>query len=381
MAEAMLGAGDRVVAVANFYGPRTGGLRTALQAIGREYQARGLHLELVVPGARDTVQETGWGRVHTIGAPPIPGSGGYRLLTRIGAVTRLLERLAPARVELSDRSTLHGVARWAQSRGVPCLFIAHERLDGVLEQAGVPRALARAAADRRNAATAAAVPTIVATTAFAAAEFERIGVRTARVPLGVDLELFTPRERTPGHLVELVLCSRLARQKRPELAIATLREVCRRGLPARLTVVGHGPMRERLRREAAGLPVLFTGFETDRSSLRGLLAGADVALAPGPIETFGLAALEAMACGTPVVVDARSALAEVVGPGMAGRTAEATPSAFADAVAAVLALPVEHRETAARRRAETFSWQRTADALLALPLHSVVDRAPVQEVA
>lgn len=38
-----------------------------------------------------------------------------------------------------------------------------------------------------------------------------------------------------------------------------------------------------------------------------------MAIAPGPAETFGLAALEALACGTPVVVSAESALPEVVG--------------------------------------------------------------------
>lgn len=38
-----------------------------------------------------------------------------------------------------------------------------------------------------------------------------------------------------------------------------------------------------------------------------------MAIAPGPAETFGLAALEALACGTPVVVRAESALPEVVG--------------------------------------------------------------------
>ncbi len=57
----------------------------------------------------------------------------------------------------------------------------------------------------------------------------------------------------------------------------------------------------------------FAGFLPDRSDLAALLASADVAIAPGPAETFGLAGLEALACGTPVVVSAESALPEVVG--------------------------------------------------------------------
>ena len=74
-------------------------------------------------------------------------------------------------------------------------------------------------------------------------------------------------------------------------------------------VAGDGPLRPRLERRAAraGLPVTFAGFLSGRADLAALLASADVALAPGPAETFGLAALEALACGTPVVVSAESA--------------------------------------------------------------------------
>ncbi len=46
------------------------------------------------------------------------------------------------------------------------------------------------------------------------------------------------------------------------------------------------------------------------------------------METFGLAGLEALACGTPVVVNAASALPEVVGPG--GIAADGTPATFAE---------------------------------------------------
>jgi len=52
----------------------------------------------------------------------------------------------------------------------------------------------------------------------------------------------------------------------------------------------------------------------NRESLAKLLAAADVVIAPGPAETFGLSALEALASGTPVVVSSRSALPEVGGP-------------------------------------------------------------------
>jgi alpha-1,6-mannosyltransferase len=77
-------------------------------------------------------------------------------------------------------------------------------------------------------------------------------------------------------------------------------------------------------------------------------------LAPGPVETFGLAALEALACGSPVVVNRHSALPEVVGD--AGRIAASSGFVFAEAVLELLNLDETVRRRDARRRAEQFTW-------------------------
>src|SRR5213078_2957731 len=111
----------------------------------------------------------------------------------------------------------------------------------------------------------------------------------------------------------------------------------------------------------AGLPVRFTGFVHDRVALAALLATADVVLAPGPVETFGLAALEALACGTPVVVSASSALPEVVGAAGVAVTGED----FAGGVAAVLGWPAAERRAVARQRAEEFGWPAAVRGFLA----------------
>jgi alpha-1,6-mannosyltransferase len=86
-----------------------------------------------------------------------------------------------------------------------------------------------------------------------------------------------------------------------------------------------------------------------------LLASADISLAPGPHETFGLAALEALAAGTPVVASRSSALADIV-TAECGAVAADHPSAFAEAVTDVLARPAAQRRRAARSRAEQFPW-------------------------
>jgi glycosyltransferase involved in cell wall biosynthesis len=143
------------------------------------------------------------------------------------------------------------------------------------------------------------------------------------VPLGVDLSSFHPgrfdeslrSELAPGDQRLVVHCSRLSPEKRPERAVGAVAELRRRGVRAVLVVAGDGPLRRPLQARAARLPVTFLGHVTDRGSLARLLATADVVIAPGPAETFGLSALEALASGTPVVVSKQSALPEVVGPG------------------------------------------------------------------
>ena len=88
-------------------------------------------------------------------------------------------------------------------------------------------------------------------------------------------------------------------------ALAALRAA---GVPAVLVVAGDGPLRAAAGAPGggAGLPVhVHRLHRRPRRRWPRCWPRADVVLAPGPVETFGLAALEALACGTPVVVNAR----------------------------------------------------------------------------
>jgi len=361
----------RVVQVANFYGPRSGGLRTAVDRLGAEYYAAGHEVFLVVPGrhAEQVQLSTGVVRI-TVPARLIPFTGGYRAVLP-GPVRALLEALGPDTLEVSDRLTLRSLGRWGREHGVTTVMISHERLDRLAGQL-LPRRTARAFADFANRRTAANYDTVVCTTGFAREEFDRIGAtNTVTVPLGVDLETFHPCRRsalvrqrwaTPSQIL-LVHCGRLSVEKRADRSIDAVAELCAAGIEARLVVVGDGPLRARLQRQAARLPIDFTGFISDRHAVAALLASADVALAPGPHETFGLAALESLACGTPAVVSRTSALGEIITPD-SGAMADNDPAAIAQAVSAVVSRPEDHRRACARSRAEMFTWQRAAVGML-----------------
>ena len=362
----------RLVQLANFYGPATGGLRTAIDALGRGYAAAGLERTLIVPGARWSVEEGLDGTRYTVAARRVPGGAPYRVITDLTAVRSLLDELRPDRLEISDKLTLHRLTGWARDRGVPTVLISHERLDAVLSPR-VPRRLPlRRALDQWNRHLAGAFDAVVCASAFAAAEFERVGATNiVRAPLGVDLSLFHPDARGDrptrgaGEL-HLVCVGRLSREKRPDVALAALRHLREGGVAARLTFVGDGPSRARLVDAAAGQPVSFTGHLRERVGVAVLLAQADLALAPGPSETFGLAALEALACGTPVVVADTGASPELLGRAPGGIATACDGRGFAAAARALRVEPVDARREAARRRAERFPWSRTVAALLAL---------------
>ena len=374
-----------IVQLANFYGPATGGLRTAVDALGRGYAAAGLERTLVVPGSRWSVDEGVDGTRYAVAARRVPGGAPYRVITDLSSVRALLDELQPDRLEISDKLTLHRLTGWAKDRDVPTVLISHERLDAVLSPR-VPRGLPlRRAVDQWNRRLAAAFDAVVCASTFAAAEFERVGAtNVVHAPLGVDLSLFHPdarggRPTTGADDLHLVCVGRLSREKRPDIAVAALRHLLDAGVRARLTLVGDGPSRPRLVEAADGLPVTFTGHLRERVGVAVLLAQADVALAPGPHETFGLSALEALACGTPVVVADTGASPELLGRAPVGIATTCDGRAFAAAARALAVPPVETRRAAARRRAERYPWSRTVAALL--DLHTRLDVASARRAS
>ncbi|MFM1838080.1 MAG: hypothetical protein RLZZ327_954 [Actinomycetota bacterium] len=369
----------RIAHVANFYGPRSGGLRTTMHRLGHGYQQLGHEVMHVVPGAQFDREWTEFGLRLTIPGRKIAGSGGYRMIVNLQRVRRFLEDFAPDALEVSDRFTLTSLGDWARERGISSVAFSHESLTGLSETFVRAPFLTSGPVDWWNLRLARRFDHVVATTQFAAEEFQRLGITNlVRVPLGVDLETFQPSRRDHslrshllcGEGVLIVHCGRLSPEKRVDRSIDTLVALRARGVPARLIVAGDGPSRPSLERHAIEQPVTFLGFVHDRAELARLLASADIVLAPGPLETFCLAALEALASGTAVVASASSAVREVLGvdvhPTSAGAVADDCAEQFADTVIQLLTVCETERRAAARLRAEQFPWSNTISQMLAL---------------
>ena len=196
-------------------------------------------------------------------------------------------------------------------------------------------------------ASAARVDRFVANSAYVAARIRRYYGRASTViPPPVDTDFFTPGPESPG-TYDLVV-SALVPYKRIGLVLDAYR-----GSAIPLKIVGTGPEDGRLR-AAAGPEVTFLGRVGD-AALRELYRGCRALVMPN-VEDFGITAVEAMACGRPVVAFGEGGGAESVLDGQTGVVfREATPAALRAAVDSIPAL--RFNIAALRARAEAFSRQ------------------------
>ena len=109
---------------------------------------------------------------------------------------------------------------------------------------------------------------------------------------------------------------------------------------------------------------MFTGRIDDPTAVAAQLARHHVALVTGSAETFGLAGLEALACGVPVVCPDQGGTQELLDD-RCGRAVAGDPVAFADAVLALHSAGASAR-VAARRRATRFGWCAASSRMLAI---------------
>jgi alpha-1,6-mannosyltransferase len=368
----------KIIHVANFYGPKSGGIKTTLHNLGLGYRSEGHEFIYLIPGKKFSRESNEYGGCITLPSWVIPFSGGYRVIRSTRQVKSILQALKPDRLEVSDRFTLSCLGRWASQRKIPAIVFSHETLKGLVKSYfGFSL---NKFVKWHNTKLAAKFDYVVTTTDFASSEFNEIGTSNlVQIPLGVDLTNFSPERynaelRTKmlkGGDVLLVHCGRLSPEKKPERSLQALRELLDRGVNARLVFIGSGPLHKKLYESSGDIPVTFWGYVANKNLLAQMIASADISIAPGPIETFCLAALESLASGTPVVASNTSAVGEFLKTddgNCVGLTADNNGSAFADAIEKLLSLTNEDVQMRQRCRsqAENFPWSKTIFELNAL---------------
>ena len=207
----------------------------------------------------------------------------------------------------------------------------------------------------------------VATRDFAIPDDEVAAFRAAATPDGERMVLFA---------------GRLEYEKGVQTVLHALERVQEEAGPVVFYVAGVGTYSDELRRMVAELDledvVRFTGFLEDHE-LRLHYAAADVAVAPSIYEPFGLVAVEAMACGTPVVVGDTGGLREIVSGGHGLSFPPQDADELADRLVAVLGDPALAAALVAkgrRRIAQRYDWQTVA-----LRTTRVYERAIREETA
>jgi glycosyltransferase involved in cell wall biosynthesis len=195
----------------------------------------------------------------------------------------------------------------------------------------------------------------------------RCGVQRERVRVIPEAPALAQSSEPPPPGRYLLSAGDLRPKKNLPRLIEAYRQLRRDGLEHRLVITGADQgMGPALRDLAGGEPVELTGFVSNER-LDALIRGADAVVVPGVYEGFGLIVLEAQARGRPVVLARAGALPEV-----GGEAAAYFDPGDADALAAAIRGVVEDRAEhqrlgeAGRVRAAEFSWERTAEATVAV---------------
>ncbi|HZW42833.1 MAG TPA: glycosyltransferase [Dermatophilaceae bacterium] len=365
----------KIALLSDCYLPRLGGIEVQVHDLAARLIGRG-HEVVVLTATPGAHGERG-GYVDEV-----DGVAVHRLALRLPfelPVNPLAPRLLRQRLAEGEFDVAHihmGVvspfavdcARVATDMGLPTAMTWHCML-GALEPVFRATRHVRSWASRGVAMSA--------VSAVAAEPLQRIvGVDSVVNVLcnGIDVDRWaSPADEVParkaGEGVRVVTAMRLAARKRPMPLLRIMvrvREMVPTEVPISLEILGDGPDRARLQRfiEAHDMRgwVRLTGRVT-RDEVRATYSAADIYLAPAPLESFGIAALEARTVGLPVVGRLGSGLDEFVKDGLNGYLA-ADDDAMAGSIARLI-IDHELRGSMAAYSRSTppeQSWARILDA-------------------
>jgi alpha-1,6-mannosyltransferase len=348
------GASRSVLDITEFYGETTGGIRTYLRQKALYVEAHpDLRQVLVLPGPRDALSHSDGVRCYRLQGPRVPTQDPYRFMLATRTNRRIVLHERPDVIEVGSPGFVPWIVRLA-ARGldIPAVAFYHSNFPRVFSPfPGRASAFGRAMYDlawRYARQIDKHFAHTIVCSEFVANDLRAAGIdRITRIPLGVDLAHYHPSRRSRRRQVRAryglpegpvaAYVGRFAKEKELDVLLDGWREVHRR-TGAQLALVGDGPMRARLVAQADGAPwVRFLPYESDRDRLADLLAAVDLFVAPSSNETFGLAPLEALASGTPVLSADRGGISEQVETSGAGaRFVSTEPRSLAEEAIALL---------------------------------------------
>lgn len=379
------GAALSVLDVTEFYGDTTGGIRTYLREKAAYVEAHpALRQVLVLPGPRDALTESGGVRCYRLQGPRVPGAAPYRFMLATRTNRRIVKHERPDVIEVGSPALVPWIVRLA-ARGTDARVVAfyHSNFPRLFSPSpegasGLRRSLHDLAWRYARHLDRFFAHTIVCSE-FVASDLRRAGIdRVTRIPLGVDLAQFHPRLRATRREVRAreglpdgpvaAFVGRLSPEKELGAVLDAWPEVYRK-TGAVLALVGDGPMRRVLVSRADGAAwARFLPYVADRSRLAALLAALDFVVAPASNETFGLASLEALATGTPVLSADRGGVSEqVVASGAGARFASGSAGSLVETAVALLRSDLDALGAKGRAYAEQdHSWESVFDRIFAL---------------
>jgi 1,2-diacylglycerol 3-alpha-glucosyltransferase len=341
----------RVGLFTNNYLPMLGGVSRAVDTVRATLVALGHQPIVIAPrmaGARDSTPD-----VLRVPAVPAPTYPDFSLPLPLGpALVRQIEALGLDVVHAHHPFLLGGAARrLARRLGRPFVFTYHTLYDKYAHYVPLPRRLVAGQALAWSTRFANAADLVIAPSAGLASRLEAQGVRRPIVvlPTGVDLSAFRPGDRTAARaalgLPAGPIClyvGRLDREKNLDFLLDAFGRIGARHPTTELVLVGRGTREAALRQRAGRLGargrVRFVGGVAPDRVARYYQA-ADLFLFTSTTETQGLAVLEAMAVGLPVVAVRASGVEDAMVDGVTGLLVPEDAEAFAAAVIEVLGDP------------------------------------------
>ncbi len=358
----------RIVLVADDYYPQLGGVPEHVHHLALELNARGHEATVVTANMRHTKPDAPF--VRRVGTSiVIYANGGVaRITAGLGLTDRLTELFKALRADVVHvhgglQPTFGLVAPQAAARaGIPVVATFHTSFPRSIGYRLFQKPLQKIL-DLHAATIAVSSAAVTAMSRYFKANWEII-------PNGVDLGIFKQNDRRSASDADrprLLFLGRLEPRNGLHTLLSALPRITKRFPLTELMAAGDGPWRTTYRKQAfkAGLPVRFLGRVFSERPF--LYQQADLYLCPTSRASFGVTLLEAMACGTPMVVSDIPAFREVAGE-QASFVPPAEPEAWAETVVSLLEDP-DRREAmseAGRVAVESYDWREIADRILAV---------------